>query len=637
MNAAHQLYQAWSRPDVVFRIALATIVRIALAAAVLIVGELIFRGFEATTSWIAGAPITVAVSCLYLSLCIVGLELIFTLRASTVTVASVFWVFSFANHTKVAQLGVPASPTDLLLVGQYLEVGMMLWGRITYILAAMVTVGVTALLVWAAWRRFRAGLGALPLLALRAAAIAAAFLLLALPDYNFHVARFRHSRVAAKLDDWGISNINFVPAENARRNGELLSFLMNARSAFVHPPVGYSEERVYQALASKNIGRDAAEGDSPDIVVIMNEAWWDPTALPDVGFTDPLLNQANATQRGSIFSPVFGGYTANTEFEFLTRVSNGMLPNGSIPYVQYVKRPTESVVADMKRAGYSANALHPFDGNFWNRRQVYKDFGFDDFRDENEFAHRTTSGPYINDHALAGEIKTVLAQGTKPHFVFAVSVQNHAPYGGIRYGADMVNVDDKAHRLDEDAKHTLANYATGVRDAVLSFNEVVAYFRQSGRKGIVVMFGDHLPALGDEFLVYRETGFLGSSNQDTWSDEDQLHMHTTPLLVWSNTGRTMDLPNTAFSPIYLAGKVRQQAGLGLNPVDMLLNRTEKAYPVLSQFYSRSANGSVVRSMAPLGEAGIEDYANVAYDLLLGRDYVTKQLRQPPIDSTAHAP
>jgi hypothetical protein len=99
----------------------------------------------------------------------------------------------------------------------------------------------------------------------------------------------------------------------------------------------------------------------------------------------------------------------------------------------------------------------------------------------------------------------------------------------------------------------------------------------------------------------------------------------------------MDLPNTAFSPIYLAGKVRQQAGLGLNPVDMLLNRTEKAYPVLSQFYSRSANGSVVRSMAPLGEAGIEDYANVAYDLLLGRDYVTKQLRQPPIDSTAHAP
>ena len=38
-----------------------------------------------------------------------------------------------------------------------------------------------------------------------------------------------------------------------------------------------------------------------------------------------------------MFSPEFGGMTANVEFEALTGFSNAFLPYGSIPYQQYVR------------------------------------------------------------------------------------------------------------------------------------------------------------------------------------------------------------------------------------------------------------------------------------------------------------
>ena len=55
------------------------------------------------------------------------------------------------------------------------------------------------------------------------------------------------------------------------------------------------------------------------------------------------MPNVRAVRSGSMFSPEFGGMTANVEFEALTGFSNAFLPYGSIPYQQYVRGPVPSL------------------------------------------------------------------------------------------------------------------------------------------------------------------------------------------------------------------------------------------------------------------------------------------------------
>ena len=64
------------------------------------------------------------------------------------------------------------------------------------------------------------------------------------------------------------------------------------------------------------------------------------------------MPNVRAVRSGSMFSPEFGGMTANVEFEALTGFSNAFLPYGSIPYQQYVRGPVPSLATFFRSEGY---------------------------------------------------------------------------------------------------------------------------------------------------------------------------------------------------------------------------------------------------------------------------------------------
>ena len=71
--------------------------------------------------------------------------------------------------------------------------------------------------------------------------------------------------------------------------------------------------------------------EKPDIIVVMSESFWDPTKLPGVTITPDPIPTVRALRSGSMFSPEFGGMTANIEFEALTGFSNAFLPAAASP------------------------------------------------------------------------------------------------------------------------------------------------------------------------------------------------------------------------------------------------------------------------------------------------------------------
>ena len=597
-----------------------------------VVGEALFRGGKAALQWCMAMPMAAVCSAFIVLLCQLGLETVFTRRVAFSCVALVYWSFSLADRAKFSKLGTPAMPTDLLLSGQYSKLAFMLWGAKWIWIAVACALAVTAIVIGLRRRgiRFVSFSGATALgKVLRLSCLAFVVFLVVGPDYNFKNARFRHSVVASLLDDWGVSNLNWSPATNVMTNGQLLAFLMNAKSVLAHRPAGYGEALIASALGKSPRGEVLADSANPrpDVVVIMSEALWDPTALPKVRFSDPLLERLDYAKRGTLFSPVFGGYTANTEFEFLTRLSNAYLPVGSIPYMQYVNRPLNSLAQDFASRGYQATALHPFDGHFWNRNDVYPKLGFGRFIDGSGFQWQEKTPPYISDASMAKQIIATAEQGAAPHFIFTVSVQNHGPYldGESRYKLEpRVEVFDDGGRMTPAAKDILSTYASGVRDAARSFDAVVEFYRRSGRPAVVMMFGDHLPFLGDDFLVYRQVGYVSTANQSQWSSAEQERMHGTPILVWSNVPEPSALPTASISPIYLGTVLKRLAGIPDNRFDVLLERLEEQYPVVSQFYSRSSHGQVYEG-APKQNGVATDYAAMVYDELFGDNYSAKLL------------
>lgn len=56
---------------------------------------------------------------------------------------------------------------------------------------------------------------------------------------------------------------------------------------------------------------------------------------------------------------VCGGNTADTEYEFLTGNTMAFLPQGSIPYQQYVNGERPSLASYLQSLGYETVATHP--------------------------------------------------------------------------------------------------------------------------------------------------------------------------------------------------------------------------------------------------------------------------------------
>ncbi|TIT57607.1 MAG: hypothetical protein E5W60_23715, partial [Mesorhizobium sp.] len=137
--------------------------------------------------------------------------------------------------------------------------------------------------------------------------------------------------------------------ENYASNGFALAFALNVPMAHVSAPSGYSDKAI-AAIERPQVTASVPD-EKPDIIVVMSESFWDPTKLPGVTITPDPIPNVRALRSGYMFSPEFGGMTANIEFEALTGFSNAFLPAGSIPYQQYVRTPTPSLATFLKSEG----------------------------------------------------------------------------------------------------------------------------------------------------------------------------------------------------------------------------------------------------------------------------------------------
>ena len=172
--------------------------------------------------------------------------------------------------------------------------------------------------------------------------------------------------------------------------GFLTGFALNFGTVDTLMPQDYSEEVMAEMFAPfvPTGEEDTSDFENPDVIVVLSEAFWDPTKLEGVTFSDdPLKNyRAIAAEHpsGEMVSCTFGGGTIRPEFEIQSGMSTSTLPSGNMPYQQYLKEKTFAYAQLFKSLGYDTLGVHTYQKTFYERDRAYPLMGYDDFLGEND-------------------------------------------------------------------------------------------------------------------------------------------------------------------------------------------------------------------------------------------------------------
>ncbi|MEP6566537.1 MAG: sulfatase-like hydrolase/transferase, partial [Mesorhizobium sp.] len=249
------------------------------------------------------------------ALILIGLDAVLgRSHQSLMIVAPLTLALAFVGHQKSLYLGDPLYPTDFLYSRQIVALMPLLVRDRpgTAIMMAVGIVGGLSLLVygWRLWRR------RVPALSHKGRL---ARLALTVPLLAFFVSIMDYATFSWTRDRLQIIPIMWDQKENYASNGFALAFALNVPMAHVSAPAGYSDKAI--AAIERPAVTASMPAEKPDIIIVMSESFWDATKLPGVTITPDPIPNVRALRSGYMFSPEFGGMTANIEFEALTGFS----------------------------------------------------------------------------------------------------------------------------------------------------------------------------------------------------------------------------------------------------------------------------------------------------------------------------
>lgn len=416
--------------------------------------------------------------------------------------------------------------------------------------------------------------------------------------------------------------------EDYVRNGALLSFIPKMGDLTAPKIEGYSKAAIDDIKKGFKDRNEFYHYDDvkPDVIVIQNEAWWDPTKLTDVHFSaDPLeyyRSGAERTYTGEMITPVFAGGTCMPEFEYLTGFNTIFLPANCYPYIQAITSDTPSIARVFGGNGYQTEAIHTFKKSFYGRNKAYNFMGFDNFTDVSDIENPEQMGFYVSDREMANEIIRKYESRTKDNiFIYGITMQNHGDYEKPRYGWHDIEVTSET--LSADELSGIRDFTQGVRDADRMFRQLTEYFADSERPVVIMMYGDHLPLLGNEGSTYVSGGMIKDGGAFDYKKHEELFK--TPYIIWSNYDLSPEY-NIAeiMSPQTLSMLTMRLANFKSVPwFYFLFDEFYEKYPVYSRFVVKNSAFETVDNISDEDWATTFAYKLVQYDLIYGKKYSEK--------------
>lgn len=289
-------------------------------------------------------------------------------------------------------------------------------------------------------------------------------------------------------------------------------------------PPEYSEESIAGIEEGENKLKETKEDKLPNIIFLQLESFFDPSLVTYLELSqDPIPNFRRLMKEyssGYYRVPSVGAGTANTEFETITGMSLRYFGPGEYPYKSILKETTcESAPFVLKKLGYSTHAIHNNEANFYGRRTVFPNLGFDTFTSEEYMEDEDEQNPlgWVRDRALVRPILDCLQSTEGSDYIYTISVQGHGDYPDEPILEDpKITVSGSA---TEEQNYKWEYYVNEIYEMDLFIQELIQALEDFDEPVVLVMYGDHLPTMGLEV-----------------EDMENRYLFQTQYVMWDNMG-----------------------------------------------------------------------------------------------------
>lgn len=377
-----------------------------------------------------------------------------------------------ANFMKISIYGIPLGGNDLSNLGSLLQILREQYPLLPWLMLA----GLIGLL----WR-FRL-LGWL----LRTSAVVIAF-------FGFSVFATQASNLVLGYNIKYFHNAVSYHRDIVRSGPSLYLFNLINDMVSGGTIFSYPVDKPSPASAPVATANPAHQPDWDVVIVMQYEALW-LDWKGGICQQAPSLTLPDSVQQFHkvIHSPTVGGMTVLAEFEMNTGLPVGILRKGIVPYY-YLNQHAPGLADTAHRQGYDTTFLHPYKEGFWGRKEAIPALGYQKRVFDDAFSAMDYKGLYVSDQAVVQNILKQVQSASRPQFIYTVTMQGHGPFNGPRYGEH--ELAGACPGLPDDERQILNNYYTGVVDAMASLQTLVEGLDKSGKRYLVLAFGDHQPYL----------------------------------------------------------------------------------------------------------------------------------------------
>ena len=313
-------------------------------------------------------------------------------------------------------------------------------------------------------------------------------------------------------------------------------------------PRDYSEKEIKRIEKPEENLPETREGEYPNIIFLQLESFFDPELVNYLEISeDPIPNFRKLMKEytsGYYKVPSVGAGTANTEFESITGMSLRYFGPGEYPYKSILKETTcESAPYVLGELGYSSHAIHNNEANFYGRRSIFPNLGFDTFTSAEYMPEEDDKNPlgWTRDRVLTDEIlKCLDSTEDQPDYVYTISVQGHGAYPEepeLEEHEITVTGSPTASKNNQweyyvNQIHEMDNFVKELTDRLEDYPEDV----------VLVMYGDHLPTMGL-----------------TVEDVDNKYLFQTQYVMWDNFG--LEKKDVNLAAYQMAAEVLDRVGI----------------------------------------------------------------------------
>lgn len=479
-------------------------------------------------------------------------------------------IFSLTNYFTTTFRGIPILASDLTIIGTAMNVV----GNYKYSLDLTRTITLLGLIAWCILlfrvKRLRLPKGKKRISAILGSAV--------ICFASFWIMIYTPVMTVTPMH---VTVNTFRPIKSYRKNGCVLTFMRSIQLMIIHKPDGYSANAAEEIAAPYRSETSSGNAKTPNVIAIMDEAFADLQAVGDFRTSEDVMpfyhSLTKNTVKGFSYVSVFGGQTANTEFEFLTGLSKAFVPASATPYQLYIKSLLPGLTTHLGNQDYQGMlAFHPFRANGYNRDHVYPNLGFSDFISLKDL-DVSASDKIRNFVSDAADFQVIIDQyeqakkkSNAPFYLFNVTMQNHSGYDQDFDNLDMpISIEEKCDDPE------LKRYLNLIHHSDTALKSLIEYFSKQEDPTVIVFFGDHEPGLSNE--VYSK--ILGK-NVEKLSAEENMNLYKTPFLIWANYD-IEEQENVNISMNYLSTLMLESTGMKLSPFNQFLLDIHKQIPVLT--------------------------------------------------------